>query len=158
MEAAWQIAGKSFWTLFLLLPIWNHFFRQSRHWGTSGAHPPPWQACSTSSAWCTHTVGLPACKRLSVLAILATSLHLSKRVLLLVLPKPVQSGRNSTDRRLFFWNKCIATKDFVGNFLQTHSQYYHDVPACCGAATCSNHNAKEPWCQEKVPSALFPSC
>lgn len=86
------------------------------------AHLPYLQLCSTGSARCTHTVGLSACKRLSVLEILATSLHLSKRVLLLASLKPVQSGISSADRRLFFRSNCIPTKAFVGNFLQAHSQ------------------------------------
>lgn len=86
------------------------------------AHLSFLQLCSTGSARCTHTVGLHACKRLSVLEILATSLHLSKRVLLLASLKPVQSGISSADRRLFFRNNCIPTKAFVGNFRQAHSQ------------------------------------
>lgn len=115
IEAAWQLPGKSFWSLLLLLSIWIHFFRQR---GTSGADPSSWQLCSTRCS----AVGLSAHKRLSVLAILLIFLHLNKRVHLLALPKPVQSGRNSTDRRLFFRNKFIAARAFLGNFLQTHSQ------------------------------------
>lgn len=152
IEAAWQLAGKSFWNLFLLLPIWIHFFRQSRHWGTSRAYPLSWQLCSTSSAWCTHTVELSASKWLSVLAILQY-LFTWARVLCCLNQFRVEETPLTGD---FHQNEFIPTKAFLGNFLQTHSQHYHDAPAHCGVAICSNHNVKKPWFQGKSQVLCWP--
>lgn len=122
------------------------------------AHLSSLQLHSTGSTRCRSTLGLSAYKRLSALATVATSPHSSEIILLLALLKSLQSGISCADRRSLFWNNCIPTKAFVGNFLQAHSQCWHDEPAHCGLANHSNNNDKEPHFQRKETSALLPSC
>lgn len=58
----------------------------------------------------------------------------------------------------FFRNNYIVIKAFVGNFLQAHSQCYHDAPSRCEVAIQSNYSAKEPVFQGGEPSVLLSSC